>query len=184
MSRQPSLLTDWHEKLYKRCWVLASNQVSCSSYRGKLENVTSNQRSGQSYLLINWSKNTSLVEAFQKLLPIKFRQNSFSSFWEEVNKIWKAKDLWRTMHNHLSKALSQTKGTAYIKGKILKEQVQIWESVKPTSPMQSLSLAAAWHPWFRPWPPVHPVDDPWSLGIYSQSTPSVSSFLPCKHKPN
>ena len=54
------------------CWILFSG------FRGKVENVSANQRPGGLFVFPIHLKNTNLLEGVEILLPIKFRQIPFS----------------------------------------------------------------------------------------------------------
>ena len=89
---RPSWISDWHKKhkSYRGHWVLACYQVSSKSIQ-RLR-----RRSGKMFQPIRGqgghlrfpigTKNTNLIEGIEDSLPVKFRQNPFSSCGEEVEK--------------------------------------------------------------------------------------------------
>ena len=71
-------------------WDLASCQfrwIPFSGFRGEVENVSTNQRSGRPTCSSDWPKNTNLVEDVEILLPDNFRWIPFSGFRGEVENV-------------------------------------------------------------------------------------------------
>ena len=65
----------------KFSWILFS------SFRGKVENVSANQRPGRPFCFSNPPEKHYLVEGVEILLSIKFRQITFSGFRREVENV-------------------------------------------------------------------------------------------------
>ena len=65
----------------KFCW------IPFSGFRGEVENVSANQRTGRPSCFSDRPKNTNLVEDVEILLPVKFRWIPFSGFRGEVENV-------------------------------------------------------------------------------------------------
>ena len=65
----------------KFCW------IPFSGFRGKVENVSANQRPGRPSCFSDRPENTNLVEDFEILLPVKFPSIPFSSYRGEVENV-------------------------------------------------------------------------------------------------
>ena len=83
--------SDWKTQLGKRCWDLASCQISLNPvqhFQRRSQNVSANHGSWRpSFFLPIGPKNTDLVKDVEILLPVKFHRILFSGLGEEVENV-------------------------------------------------------------------------------------------------
>ena len=82
--------SDWKTQLGRRCWDLASCQISLNpvqQFQRRSQNVSANQGPGPLFYLPMSPKNTNLVEDIEIFSPVKFCWIPFSSFRGKVENV-------------------------------------------------------------------------------------------------
>ena len=114
MQGRPYWISDRHtktqiwESMLRTCFLSSFVKIHSVAAEEKSKNVSANQRPGQPSWISDQHKNTSFIEDIEDLLAVKFRQNLFGYFGEEVKKCFSQSEARTAILDFRSAQKSQT----------------------------------------------------------------------------